>query len=399
MYRRLRGLFAATQHWSSFDPFLSQKISTWRSSASGAAALAETLEKLVSAGAHDPSTAAGRDKMRLDLLGMLEVDLWGNATDLSLLTSLTHEEIQQLQSVERGQAFILRNDLDKVVDHVMGLRDGRIDIVLDNSGFEVRGAYTFVAGGPRGKCTLTTRHPSPPQQLYTDLVLADWLVTLSPFVSRVVLHPKLIPWFVSDVNPHDFTLLLDSLVDEAAFFPPEAGLSDDGRKALRRVGERWKRYVEDGTFSLSVPTGLKMGQEGGEIADFWTSPHPFSDLPSRAPQLLKELQQSSLIVAKGDLNYRKLVGDALWPSTTPFDEALGPLRGKVDLLSLRTNKATTCVGLPKGTEERVEAEDPNWRINGKRVDSPPALALALCSCCRSLSPRSGSPHLSETSSY
>ncbi|TNY24048.1 DUF89 domain-containing protein [Rhodotorula diobovata] len=371
MYRRLRGLFAATQHWSSFDPFLSQKISTWRSSASGAAALAETLEKLVSAGAHDPSTAAGRDKMRLDLLGMLEVDLWGNATDLSLLTSLTHEEIQQLQSVERGQAFILRNDLDKVVDHVMGLRDGRIDIVLDNSGFE----------------------------LYTDLVLADWLVTLSPFVSRVVLHPKLIPWFVSDVNPHDFTLLLDSLVDEAAFFPPEAGLSDDGRKALRRVGERWKRYVEDGTFSLSVPTGLKMGQEGGEIADFWTSPHPFSDLPSRAPQLLKELQQSSLIVAKGDLNYRKLVGDALWPSTTPFDEALGPLRGKVDLLSLRTNKATTCVGLPKGTEERVEAEDPNWRINGKRVDSPPALALALCSCCRSLSPRSGSPHLSETSSY
>ena len=37
-------------------------------------------------------------------------------------------------------------------------------------------------------------------ELFSDLVLADWLVTLSPFCSEVVFHPKLRPWFVSDVS-------------------------------------------------------------------------------------------------------------------------------------------------------------------------------------------------------
>lgn len=157
---------AVTKYWNLFDPFGSQKLSTWRSSAAGAAALAKSLQKLVQEGPVDDEK-----KLKLDLLGMLEVDLWGNATDLSLLTSLTHEEIQQLQSVARGQHFVLKNDFERTWEHFKAMKDARVDIVLDNSGFE----------------------------LYTDLVLADWLVTLSPYVSEVVFHPKLVPWFVSDV--------------------------------------------------------------------------------------------------------------------------------------------------------------------------------------------------------
>lgn len=159
-------MFAVTKYWSQFDVFATQKLNAWRSSAAGAAALAKSLEKLVADGQQTE-----QDKLKLDLIGMLEVDLWGNATDLSLLTSLTHEQIQQLQSVERGQHFVLRNDFERAWQHISQLKDGRVDIVLDNSGFE----------------------------LYTDLVLADWLVTLSPSVSEVVFHPKLLPWFVSDV--------------------------------------------------------------------------------------------------------------------------------------------------------------------------------------------------------
>lgn len=63
---------------------------------------------------------------------MMEICLWGNATDLSLLTSLTHEQIQELQSVERGSHFILKDDLASVWNSVKELKGGRIDFVLDN---------------------------------------------------------------------------------------------------------------------------------------------------------------------------------------------------------------------------------------------------------------------------
>ncbi|BGP57978.1 hypothetical protein JCM8202_001932 [Rhodotorula sphaerocarpa] len=331
LYRRLRGLFAVTKHWQQFDVFASQKLKAWRSSAAGAAALARTLEKLVAEG-----PVSDQDKLHLDLIGMLEVDLWGNATDLSLLTSLTHEQIQQLQSVERGQHFVLRNDLERAWEHISKLKDARIDIVLDNSGFE----------------------------LFTDLVLADWLVSCSPFASEVVLHPKLLPWFVSDVQPHDFGILLDTLADPS-FFPEDSGLTSEDRAALKSLITRWKGYVADGKFRLSVPADLKMGDKGGELADFWSYPNAFCDLPAMAPALLAELQKAGLVIFKGDLNYRKLVSDAWWPTTTPFDDALGPLRGQIDMLSLRTCKADTVVGLPEGTEERVQKEDPKWRVNGK----------------------------------
>ncbi|GAA5988957.1 hypothetical protein JCM11641_001254 [Rhodosporidiobolus odoratus] len=336
LYRRLSSLLAVTTHWPHFDPFGSQKLSTWRSSASGAAALAKSLQSLVASSCEPLTLEKDEEKLRLDFIAIAEACLWGNATDLSLLTSLSHDEIKMLQSVERGQSFLLKNDFEKVWSEVKGLKGGRIDLVLDNSGFE----------------------------LFTDLVLADWIVTLSPFVSEVVIHPKLLPWFVSDVQPHDFLILLSTLKDES-FFPADAGLSDEDRQALAALSARWEKYAEQGVFKLSVPKELKQSEAGGEMADFWTTPLPFCDLPTAAPELLKELKKSDLVIFKGDLNYRKLVSDAWWPTTTPFEEALGPLRGHFPLLSLRTCKADTVCGLAEGVEERVQKEDEKWRVNGK----------------------------------
>lgn len=73
-----------------------------------------------------------REELHRDWKIMMETMLWGNATDLSLLTSLTHEQIQELQSVERGREFTLRDDLEPAWEYVKDLKDERIDIVLDN---------------------------------------------------------------------------------------------------------------------------------------------------------------------------------------------------------------------------------------------------------------------------
>jgi hypothetical protein len=67
------------------------------------------------------------------------VCLWGNSTDLSLLIDMTEEDIRKLQSTG-GEALaateknILGNDLHKLADHVMKIKNGRIDFVLDNAG-------------------------------------------------------------------------------------------------------------------------------------------------------------------------------------------------------------------------------------------------------------------------
>lgn len=68
---------------------------------------------------------------------MIQADLWGNATDLSLLVDLKYEDLQKLQAVgsaaQAEQAkMILRNDIPKVWELLKTMKDGRVDIVLDN---------------------------------------------------------------------------------------------------------------------------------------------------------------------------------------------------------------------------------------------------------------------------
>jgi len=56
---------------------------------------------------------------------------------LSLLIDLKYEDLQKLQAVgAKAQAeqaeFILRNDLPRAWEHLKTLKNGRVDIILDN---------------------------------------------------------------------------------------------------------------------------------------------------------------------------------------------------------------------------------------------------------------------------
>jgi hypothetical protein len=224
---------------------------------------------------------------------MSEVCLWGNATDLSLLTNMTYEDIQRLQGAQArkaAEANILCNDLPRAYQLLREQRDAgkperRVDIVLDNAGFE----------------------------LYVDLVLAGYLLATG-LATHVVLHPKSIPWFVSDVLPTDFTALLTALADPRAFFetPSEddvlqgttpAPLSEKELEDLQFVSRDWAALHEEETMALRPNR-------------YWTAPGSFWRLPHEAPDLLEDLKAAELVIFKGDLNYRKLTGD-VGPSSTP----------------------------------------------------------------------------------
>ena len=90
------------------------------------------LEKSKAAFEEDPS------KVEVIFKEMIQMCLWGNATDLSLLTHMTEEDIRNLQTVEKeAQAarskFILKDDQDAAWNQVKSLSNARVDFVLDNS--------------------------------------------------------------------------------------------------------------------------------------------------------------------------------------------------------------------------------------------------------------------------
>ena len=253
---------------------------------------------------------------------MTEVALWGNATDLSLLSAASLDQIHALQgtkAIQAGQARIVSNDMEAVWDHLRSRPKGRVDIVLDNAGFE----------------------------LFTDLVYALFLLGAG-FASSIRLHVKSIPWFVSDVMPHDMDVLLSTLTDPAVF-------SGANNESVRTVAALLNAAYQDRRLAI-------------EEHPFWTTGFDFQEMPICAPDLLEILRESALVIFKGDLNYRKLMRDAKWPHTTLFRQAIGVLgEAGIRILALRTNKADVCVGLDEQTLERVEKEAPKkaWVRNGR----------------------------------
>ncbi|EST08325.1 protein of unknown function DUF89 [Kalmanozyma brasiliensis GHG001] len=253
LYRLLRTFFGRSEHWKQYDPFSKTKLDTFKSSGTAISALAVTIEDLVakslSSQQGPESTPEGREILFHE---MAQMSLWGNATDLSLLTNLSYSDLQALQTTGREQQearskFILANDLDQAWQKISSLKDGRVDIVLDNAGFE----------------------------LITDMIFADWLLT-TPHVAEVVFHPKNMPWFVSDVTPPDFRHTIESLL-EPSFF---ARRDESGQDRHRSVSRSRDLQADPSKYSFNASGGQEMPRSGSrslqmaDSSDRGRSPHP-----------------------------------------------------------------------------------------------------------------------------
>ncbi|KAI9746622.1 MAG: hypothetical protein M1818_000335 [Claussenomyces sp. TS43310] len=344
LYRRLSTYFSLSQYWKSYDVFARQKISTFRSSRPAVLELAARYKEIVLQ-IQDKSQPKADEAEKILFMEMCEICLWGNATDLSLLTSLTYEDIQKLQGSEARKASeknILINDLETAYNLLQRSKDAkgqdrRVDIVLDNAGFE----------------------------LYVDLILAGFLLSAG-LATTVVLHSKSIPWFVSDVVPADFAALLNALADPQSFYSTP---SDDEKHAGKTPGPLSRKEADDLAFLFQQWSGFH--QEGQLILrpnNFWTEGGSYWRLPSSNSRLHDNLKESELVIFKGDLNYRKLTGDANWDPTTPFTEALGPMGpgSGINVLALRTCKADVVVGLRPGEDERLKEMDGGGGDSGAR---------------------------------
>lgn len=288
--RRINTYFTLSKHWKSYDIFSRQKIKTFRSSRPAVLELAGRYKELVQELQANKDKTHDEEAEKLLFEEMCEICLWGNATDLSLLTSLSYEDIQKLQGSQARKASeknILVNELPAAYDTLkkardIGKTDRRVDIVLDNAGFE----------------------------LYVDLILAGYLLSAG-LATQIVLHPKSIPWFVSDVLPVDFSQLLSAIADPKPFYetPSEdeqlqgqtpAPLAQADHDSLEFLFREWSNFHAEGQLIIRPHR-------------YWTHASPYWTMPEQAKDVIEDLSQSELVIFKGDLNYRKLTGDVSIP--------------------------------------------------------------------------------------
>ncbi|KAN0080028.1 Protein of unknown function DUF89 domain containing protein [Tylopilus felleus] len=321
-YRLFRSYFNETRLWRNFDPFYAQKEDAFKNSSTAIYQIATSMHELAR---EKEKLRSDPDKLVVLFQEMIQMCLW---QDLSLLTHLTPSDIENLQTVLgkdaqlARQQFILRDDQGAVWEYIktLGGSGKRCDFVLDNAGFE----------------------------LFTDLVFADFLVTYTPYFSKVVFHPKLFPWFVSDVTPTDFENTITSLLS-TIFFPEPLPSDAQSTAHLQEMVTRWRSYLEQGIFVLS--TGIKEvnGEkvDGQAMVKFWTEPWPYWNMKERASQLWSWLHDSDLVIFK----------------VRTF--SIGPLAGAFPLLSLRTNKADVAVGIPQEIADELDQRGEKWRVSGK----------------------------------
>lgn len=82
------------------------------------------------------------------------------------------------------------------------------------------------------------------------------------------------------------------------------------------------------------------------------------------PKLYQYLGEAHLVVFKGDLNYRKLMGDMNWDTT---DDFITCLRGfqPTNFCTLRTIKADVVCGLEQGKAEALARLNAKWMETGE----------------------------------
>ena len=326
LYRLLHTFFTtSTPFWQGFDIFVSDKRKALVGSKKGTIELVKRFNGVLKAIAGKEVTDDATQKALFE--EMVQISLWGNATDLSLLTSMSVEQLDSRQGKavrDESRKNVLADDTAEVEALLMRLKSQpstSIHIVLDNAGFE----------------------------LLTDLVFAGYLIE-SGIVENIVLHGKRMPWFVSDVMVGDLADLIDGFAEGTTFSDIDTADNDE----IMAAGKYWQNL-----------------QTNGRLAFFaepcWTTAHSYGRMAEVDPQLFEQLAGAELVIYKGDLNYRKLTYDGQWPHSTSFREALGPFATKVGgkgtrTLALRTAKADVAVGLKPG-QEKTLPED--WTRTGK----------------------------------
>ena len=212
--------------------------------------------------------------------------------DLERHLNWAEQAIQQTRTFADGLTLSLHanaHDLSQVSEPASSYHLGREALQMDLSGIRRLNIIADNFGG----------------EFIADLVLATIAAEAG---AEVVVHVKHLPMFVSDVTTDDVVILFDRLAPGSVF--------------AQRLQAEMKRG------------GLRVTSNS-----FWSAPL-FMD---RAPIDELDAGEGVLTILKGDLNFRRAIGDVAVPVETPFDTL--PVLPAVPMLSLRSIKSYCVAGM------------------------------------------------------
>jgi len=313
MYRRISSALMGSTLMASFDPFEASKKNSYHASMVSITGLGEFITCALNVQSDDQT------HLKSTFAALVQFALWGNKSDLSLHTTMDSEMVKRLQVDSSNKVAELKENI--LCDHTEQLwkrlcdvktkSDAvRVDIVLDNAGFE----------------------------LFTDLCLAHWLITKN-FAATIHFHTKVCPWFVSDTSNADFKWVV-------------AELQQSSTACLKDLGIQFQSHLDNSRWVL-------------KSNPFWTYPHEFPLIAQNAPQLKADMDTAHLILLKGDLNYRKLLSDRAWQHDADFSVVTNGF-SNTSYCSLRTLKANLVCGLNREVADQTQKKHPDgsWMTTG-----------------------------------
>lgn len=262
------------------------------------------------------------------LLGML----WGNSVDLSMLQDNREQKLKTMQGSFPPSERILANDLAPLAQYILMLSQSsttaHIDIILDNAGVE----------------------------LTEDLCLVAWILTNSTGLC-VTLHAKSMPFYVSDTTFEDVTGLFSALrsTDEPACVEFVNILEHHWHvtKRLRLHNDAcWVAPLEYRDLPPQVVNAFFFAQRLKLPEPF--DPDALHPPTMPFPQSQDRFPKSSLVIFKGDLNFRRLVGDRHWDQRSFFASSPlldGGANGDFDALTAYSKGARAAPTLREAIED------------------------------------------------
>ncbi|KAL3664020.1 hypothetical protein V7S43_010906 [Phytophthora oleae] len=239
--------------------------------------------------------------------------LWGNKADG------TNDKVKSTMHVA-GDSLVFDDDL-VLVDH-----SDQVISFLDQKALETGDAKTL--GVEFISDNIGT-------ELLLDLAMADHLLAHN-WCGKVTFNVKEEPIYVSDVMPADVEEHIVEMQRETR--TPE----------VRALGKRLASYVSKGQIVVRHDT-------------YWNEYTYYWKMPIEMQKRLA--QEAALVILKGDLNYRRLIGDRLWPPSTPVEKVVPYF--PTAFVAFRILKSTPVMGIPASVVLKLEKEDPTWRLNGE----------------------------------